>query len=191
VDQNERRIIDDLFEKLGRVERDAPPRDPEAEALIRRHLGSQPAAPYYMAQAIVVPEQTLANVHARVQELERRLAAGPSGGGFLSGLFGGGEEATRPESGPARGAAGRPGAYRPAGGGFLAGAMQTALGVAGGVLIADAIASAFAPEEGAAAGTLPEDVASEGGGAEDWGAQDDPWGAADVPEDGGFDLGEF
>ena len=32
---------------------------------------------------------------------------------------------------------------RPAGGGFLAGAMQTAMGVAGGVLVADAISSAF------------------------------------------------
>ena len=32
---------------------------------------------------------------------------------------------------------------RSAGGGFLAGAMQTALGVAGGMLIADALTSAF------------------------------------------------
>jgi hypothetical protein len=185
MDQNERRIIDDLFEKLGRVEKDAPPRDPEAEALIRRHLGRQPAAPYYMAQAIVVQEQALANLQARVEELERRLAARASGSGFLSGLFGGDEEATRPEPSPARGAAGHPAIQRPAGGGFLAGAMQTALGVAGGVLIADAIASAFAPEE-AAAGTLAEDA-----GSEEPAAQDEPWGATDMPDDGGFDMGEF
>jgi uncharacterized protein len=186
MDQNERRIIDDLFEKLGRVERDAPPRDPEAEALIRQHVGSQPGAPYYMAQAIVVQEQALANAQARVQELERRVAGRPSGGGFLSGLFGGGEETTRPDSGPARGATSHSGVYRPAGGGFLAGAMQTALGVAGGVLIADAIASAFAPEEAAAAEAPPEDA-----GSEEWAAQDEPWGAADMPEGGGFDVGEF
>ena len=183
MDQNERRIIDDLFEKLGRVERDAPPCDPEAEALIRRHLGNQPGAPYYMAQAIVVQEQALANAQARVQELERRVVARPSGGGLLSGLFGGGEEPTRQEPGPARGTAGHPGAYQRSGGGFMAGAMQTALGVAGGVLIADAIASAFAPEEAAAAETPPEEAPTE-----DWEAQDDSWGAAD---DGGFDVGEF
>jgi uncharacterized protein len=186
MDQNERRIIDDLFEKLGRVEKDAPPRDPEAEALIRRHLGSQPGAPYYMAQAIVVQEQALANAQARVQELERKVAGRPSGGGILSGLFGGGEESTRPERGPARGPAGYPGAYRSSGGGFLAGAMQTALGVAGGVLIADAIASAFAPEEAAAAEAPPEEAPSE-----EWAAQDDSWGASDMPDDGGFDTGEF
>jgi hypothetical protein len=63
--------------------------------------------------------------------------------------------------------------------------MQTALGVAGGVLIADAIASAFAPEE-AAAGTLAEDA-----GSEEPAAQDEPWGATDMPDDGGFDMGEF
>jgi hypothetical protein len=182
MDENERRIIDDLFEKLGRVEKDAPPRDPEAEALIRRHLGSQPGAPYYMAQAIVIQEQALANAQARVQDLEQRLAGRPAGSGFLSGLFGGGGETRRPE----RSAAGHPGAYRSSGGGFLAGAMQTALGVAGGVLIADAIASAFAPEEAAAAETPPEDA-----GSEDWAAQDDSWGASDMPDDGGFDVGEF
>jgi hypothetical protein len=186
MDQDERRIIDDLFEKLGRVAKDAPPRDPEAEALIRRHLEGRPGAPYYMAQAIVVQEQALANAQTRVQELERRLAGRPSGGGFLSGLFGGGEETTPPDADPARGPARHAGAYRSSGGGFLAGAMQTALGVAGGVLIADAIASAFAPDEAAAAEAPPEDV-----GSEDRAAQDESWGAADTPEDGGFDLGEF
>ena len=46
---------------------------------------------------------------------------------------------------------------RPAGGGFLAGAMQTALGVAGGVLIADALTSAF--DSGTAeAGELAQDA---------------------------------
>lgn len=179
MDQNERRIIDDLFEKLGRVEGDAPPRDPEAEALIRRHLESRPAVPYYMAQAIVVQEQALANAQARVQELERK--ARPSGGGFLSGLFGGGEEAQ--DRGPARGQAAHPGAFGRSGGGFLGGAMQTALGVAGGVLIADAIASAFAPDEAAAAEASPEDAGS--AGSEDWAAPED------MPADEGFDFGEF
>ena len=57
------------------------------------------------------------------------------------------------------GAGGAPGSPwgRPAGGGFLAGAMQTALGVAGGMLIADALTSAF--DSGTAeAGELAQDA---------------------------------
>ena len=46
---------------------------------------------------------------------------------------------------------------RPAGGGFLAGAMQTALGVAGGVLIADALTGAF-DSATAEAGELAQDA---------------------------------
>jgi uncharacterized protein len=148
MDQNERRIIDDLFERLRKAEGQTGPRDPDAEALIRRHTAAQPAAPYYMAQAIVVQQEALARAQARIQELER-----PSGG-FLSGLFGG-EETETPA--PVRGARSRAGFGRyqaGAGGGFLAGALQTALGVAGGFLIADAISGMFAADEAAAA--VPE-----------------------------------
>ena len=145
MDQNERRIIDDLFAKVREAERRSGPRDAEAEDLIRRYVAEQPAAPYYMAQAIVVQEQALAASQARVEQLERQLAEGPAGGGFLSGLFGGG----RPEA-PAATAGRAPMPTQPAGGGFLAGAMQTAMGVAGGVLIANALTGAFASGEAAA-----------------------------------------
>ena len=70
MDQNERRIIDDLFERLRKAEEQAGPRDPDAEALIGRHAAAQPAAPYYMAQAIVVQQEALARAQARIQELE-------------------------------------------------------------------------------------------------------------------------
>lgn len=156
MDQNERRIIDDLFAKLREAERRSGPRDAGAEALIRRHVADQPAAPYYMAQAIVVQEQALAASQARVEELERQLAEGPAGGGFLSGLFGGGRAET-PALAPGR----PPRPPQPAGGGFLAGAMQTAMGVAGGVLIANALTGAFTPAE-AAAEPAPEDLGDTG-----------------------------
>ena len=123
-------------------------------------MASLPAAPYYMAQAILVQEQALSTLQNRVQELEQAAAQrrGRGGGGFLGGLFGGGAAAPAPrpggvphaqgpippqymQPGPAA-AAGSPWG-RPAGGGFLAGAMQTAMGVAGGMLVADAISSAF------------------------------------------------
>ena len=157
MDQNERRIIDDLFGKLRRVDSEAPPRDPEAEALIQRHLAGLPGAPYYMAQAIVVQEQALAASQAKLRELEQQLTERPAGG-FLGSLFGGGEPSRAersPGGGQAQAAVGRPSG----GGGFLGGAMQTALGVAGGFLIAEAITSAFAPSEAAA--SVPEDYPAE------------------------------
>ena len=85
MDQRERQVIDELFGKLRQVERQAPQRDAEAEAHIRQQVSGLPAAPYYMAQAILVQEQALANMQTRVQELERQLAERPAGGGFLSG----------------------------------------------------------------------------------------------------------
>ena len=172
MDPNERRVIDHLFAKLREAEGRSGPRDPEAEALIRRHVAEQPGAPYYMAQAIVVQEQALANLQGRVEELERRSAGG---GGFLAGLFGGGGAPAAP-SGRAPAPHGQLAPYhhhRHGGGGFLAGALQTAMGVAGGVLVADALTSAFAPEEAAAAeAPAPEEaepVEDDAGAFEDTG----------------------
>jgi len=157
LDQKERQIIDELFGKLQQLDRQSPQRDAEAEEHIRRQVASLPASPYYMAQAILVQEQALGTLQSRVQELEREAAARPAaGGGFLGGLFGAPQPATRRAAGPTiqgpipqqylqQGQVGAPGSpwARPAGGGFLAGAMQTALGVAGGMMIANAITSAF------------------------------------------------
>jgi hypothetical protein len=172
MDGNERQVIDGLFAKLREVDRQSPQRDGAAEAHIARMVSAMPSAPYYMAQAILVQEQALANMQNRVQELERAAAERPAGGSFLGGLFGGGAPAAQaPRRGmapmaqgpippqymqPGTGAAGSPWG-RPAGGGFLAGAMQTALGVAGGMLIADALMGAF--DGGAAeAGELAQDA---------------------------------
>src|SRR5688572_8998177 len=103
MDQNERGIIDDLFARLDEVERRAGPRDAEAERSIRGHLTRQPAAPYYMAQAIVAQQEALARAQTRIEQLERQ---GGAGGGFLGGLFGGDRTA------PAREMAPRPGRAR-------------------------------------------------------------------------------
>ncbi|KRP71144.1 DUF2076 domain-containing protein [Pseudomonas paralactis] len=98
-------------------------------------------------------------------ELQRAKATQPapaSGGGFLSSIFGGSSREPQPapnNSGggwrePARPAFGQPApqqnyqqpqapAAAPAGSGFLGGAMKTAAGVAGGVLLAEGISSLF------------------------------------------------
>ena len=183
MNQQVRSMIEGLFQRLQQAEAQAGPRDAEAEALIHDLTARQPAAPYLLAQVVLVQEQGLQQLQSRVEALERELAERPQGGGFLGGLFGGGRPQTAapatapPASGtgwsnsrfPVQGAPGtQPGAQ---GGGFMAGAMQTAMGVAGGVLLGNALAGLFGgeaeaaeppaavPEEPAA----PEDDADDGG----------------------------
>jgi uncharacterized protein len=196
MDQNDRHAIDGLFGKLKQVEGQAGPRDGEAEAFINQRLASQPAAPYFMAQTIVVQEQALEAAQRRIEELEYQASARPAGGGggFFSGLFGSnsqprqqpasaayrgptqgtagayGAQGAQPQNahgdqnglqaGQASGPWGRQGAAQRGGfgggiggGGFLAGAAQTAMGVAGGVLLGNAIAGMMGGNEAQAAET--------------------------------------
>lgn len=85
------------------------------------------------------------------------------------------------------GAFGRPGGFGGGGGGFLAGAAQTAMGVAGGVLLGNAVAGMFGGSEAKAAEAPAEPAAAEPDtGAQDDGTQDT--GAEDISaaDDGGF-----
>lgn len=174
MDVNDRQAIQDLFQRLAAAERQLPERDPEAEALIRAEIGRHPAAPYYMAQTIVVQQQALANAQDQIADLEARAS---NSGGFFGGLFGGDnggrEQRVRSQARPTyqqdQNAA--PWGNR-GGGGFLAGAAQTAMGVAGGVLIGNMIGSALFGGSEANAQEVP---------------QDDP--GADAGGD--FDAGDF
>lgn len=179
MDTNERQLIDGLFDRLRQVDGQAPRRDGDAEQLIRQRVAALPAAPYYMAQAILVQEQALAASQQRIEELERQVTERPAGGGFLGGLFGAPSRPAppRPAMSPRMPMnAGRPGGpWGGGGGGFMAGAMQTAMGVAGGMLVANAIGSMFAADPAAAA-TQPEDAPPEevDAGLEDAG-MDEEW----------------
>jgi len=101
----------------------------------------------------------------------------PNGGGFGGGRFGGGF-----------------GGWRLGGGGFLAGAAQTAMGVAGGVMLGNAIGSMFGGGEAHAAEVQPVDAGhnADGGndagqeGGQDAGAEDP---GADYGNDAGGDFG--
>lgn len=146
MDANDRAAIENLFARLAEAEQRLPNRDPEAEALIRREIARSPGAPYYMAQVIVAQQQALENAQRRIDDLEQR------GGGLLDGLFGGGQRANAPRAARADGPWDSRG-----GSGFLAGAAQTAVGVAGGVLLANAIGGAlFGGDEATAAEPPPE-----------------------------------
>jgi len=178
MQSEEQKLIESLFGRLKQAETQSGPRDAAAEKLIQQQLQQQPGAPYYMAQAILIQEAAMKQLNNRVSELEARLAQQQqqpqqSSGGFLSGLFGGGRQQQQqaqsspwgnapqpqqqswnnnqqpawnnaqqqPYSAPAA-----PSATR----GFLGGALQTAVGVAGGVVMADMLTSMFhhsQPEE--------------------------------------------
>ena len=203
MDQKERQVIDELFGKLRQLDQQAPQRDAEAERHIAQQLTATPAAPYYMAQALLVQEQALGNLQNRVRELESQAAQRAQGsGGFLGSLFGAGAAAPaapqRPLAPPPQGpipqqylqpgaaAAGSPWG-RPMGGGFLAGAMQTAVGVAGGMLVADALSHAFS--SGASeVGALASEAGLAAPAAEDAPAmQDAGWDDPSQRQDAGFD----
>jgi hypothetical protein len=178
MDTQDRAAIEDLFRKLSEVERRSAPREPEAEAFIRSRIAAQPGAPYYMAQTIVAQEQALLEAQRRIEALEAR-AQRPSGG-LLDSLFGGRPRAPAYSRGVSTDYGGPWGGGRAGGGGFLAGAAQTAVGVAGGVVLGNMLADWLSPDEAAAAGL--DGVA--GGVADDQGADVGGF-------DADFDAGDF
>jgi uncharacterized protein len=179
MDRNDRQAIESLFGKLANVERQAPPRDPEAEAYIQEQIARHPGAPYFMAQTIVVQEQALNAAQGRIEELEREVAS-RSGGGLLSGILGDSRRPSRPGgSVPSVGRSARapeqPSSAslpRGAGGGFLAGAAQTAMGVAGGLLLGNMIGGMLGGDQAQAADAQADVEQPEDAGMEDAGFED-------------------
>ncbi|MFO2464614.1 DUF2076 domain-containing protein [Pseudomonas sp. 15FMM2] len=184
MNSEEQTLIDGLFSRLQQAEMDSAPRDAQAEARIKEHITRQPAAGYFMTQAILVQEAAIKSLDAQnkqqaqqIQQLQDELQrakpqaapAASSNGGFLSSIFGGGSRDPQPapaapaSSGggwrePTRAGLNSPPAQQgfgapqqnyqqaptaPMGGGFLGGALKTAAGVAGGVMLAQGISSLF------------------------------------------------
>ncbi|MGY2343021.1 DUF2076 domain-containing protein [Pseudomonas sp. SDO5532_S415] len=188
MNNEEQTLIDGLFSRLQQAEADSAPRDAQAEARIKEHLTRQPAAGYFMTQAILVQEAAIKSLDeqnrqltAQIQQLQADLqqakaqtaTPAPSSGGFLSSIFGSGTRDPQPapnRSAPVSNGGGwqEPGRssfnsqppqqnfgaspqqnYAPqqqmpaAGSSFLGGALKTAAGVAGGVMLAQGISSLF------------------------------------------------
>ncbi len=81
----ERQMIDDLFDRLARVE--GAPRDADAVAAIADGLRRAPNAVYALVQTVLVQDEALKRANSRIQELETGGAAAqqPSGG-FLDSM---------------------------------------------------------------------------------------------------------
>lgn len=111
----ERQLVDDLFERLARLE--ATPRDPEAAAAITQGLRIAPNAIYGLVQTVLVQDEALKRAHERIQELEADHAPqSQERGGFLDSMrdafFGQGQTPQRgsvPNVPPPPPAAARPG----------------------------------------------------------------------------------
>jgi hypothetical protein len=214
-------LIDSLFERINTAEKNTGERDKEAEAQINKHLVANPAAPYYMAQTIIMQEAALKQLNARVEELERKATAKPSSGGFLSGLFGGEQGSSQhssqyssqgtaqQRSGWGRGNASQPGFKQPnnqqagnqtynqqqgagRGSSFLGGALQTAAGVAGGMVVGNMLMNMFSHHSQ----TEMVDIINETPAASDLGQEPDLGPASDSGQEsfadsGGADQGGF
>ena len=185
MDANDRKAIEDLFANLREVERRGQPRDPEAEAFIRERIAAQPSAPYYLAQTVVVQKQALEAAERRLAAFEGASAPSAGKGDTFDSLFGGDDRPASsrvPSIGPER-TQRRPGD----GPGFLAGAAQTAVGVAGGILLGSMIGGLFRSDEAKASEPQAEERSNDAADTQD--AELEP--AAD---DGGsdfFDMGDL
>ena len=71
----ERQLIDDLFDRLARLE--GTPRDPEAMSAIMQGLRTAPNAVYALVQTTLVQDEALRRANARIEELEAAVGNEP------------------------------------------------------------------------------------------------------------------
>jgi len=68
----ERQLVDDLFDRLARVE--GAPRDADAAGAIQDGLRKAPNALYALVQTVLVQDEALKRANARIEELEHAQA---------------------------------------------------------------------------------------------------------------------
>ncbi|WP_165218366.1 DUF2076 domain-containing protein [Affinirhizobium pseudoryzae] len=176
----ERQLLTALFDRVRTAA--GTPRDADAERLIADAVRAEPAAPYYLAQAVIVQEKGLEAASKRINDLEGRIrelegnlakpAPQPEERGFLSSIFGSSQPTRTAPPAPSRpaypatdrgapwsqpqgygqasgysqaptGPWSQPVSGPSAGSSFLTGALGTAAGVAGGMLLANSLSGIF------------------------------------------------
>ena len=76
MQSEEQRLIDGLFSRLKEAEAHSASRDASAEERIAQHVSAQPAAPYYMAQTILIQEAAIKRSHPGAGESGQPTAGG-------------------------------------------------------------------------------------------------------------------
>lgn len=200
----ERQLIDDLFDRLARLE--TAPRDANAERTIAEAAQRAPHALYALVQTVLVQDEALKQAEARIHDLEG--AAGPQeSGGFLDSMrnaLGGGRGSVPSVRGGTSdprwntgGALQQPQPASPfntqqqpqggGGGSFLGTAAATAAGVIGGSMLFNALGGMFGG--GHHGGSAMADVPREQNSANPWGGNDNASGS-DLSRDAGLnDVG--
>ncbi|MFT8713239.1 DUF2076 domain-containing protein [Komagataeibacter rhaeticus] len=203
-----------------------PPIDPQADQYIGQMFQKYPEARYRITQMAVVQEAALAEAQNRIrqlqwqlqqaqQQLQQQQQAAPQqpsgGGGFFSGMFGGGQRAqaapppgwggaapSAPPPQPVYPQGMQPGMFPARGSGFLGSALTTAAGVAGGMMVGNALTDLFSGHHDAAGGGFASGMPQAGGEtiinnnygdstAGTGGA--DPFAGGGTSADSGFDAG--
>jgi uncharacterized protein len=81
----ERQLIDDLFDRLAKLE--SAPRDPDATAAIVQGLRAAPNAVYPLVQTVLLQDEALKRANHRIEELEAGGAPEQTqSGGFLDSM---------------------------------------------------------------------------------------------------------
>jgi len=211
----ERQLIDELFDRIARLE--TGPRDPDAERAIAAGAQRAPHALYALVQTALVQDEALKQAEARIRELTGAETAA-AGGGFLDSMrsaLGRGSVPSVPRAGSTEpdprwntgGALSQgsmtPGAapqYAPqgqpaspfnaapqgGGGSFLGTAAATAAGVIGGSMLFNALGGMFG---GQRSGSALADAPRDQGANNPWGGNDNAAGS-DLSRDAGLnDVG--
>jgi hypothetical protein len=179
----ERQLVDDLFDRLAKLE--TAPRDPDAERAIMDGVKRAPNAIYALVQTALVQDEALKRADAKIRELSGETEPRQQGG-FLdtmrNTLMGGGGRTSVPsvnanagggpdprwnqggtyQGGPSGFAPGAGDAPPPGygGGSFLGTAAASAAGKIGGALLLNTISSMFGHHGGSAFASTPDAAAS-------------------------------
>lgn len=143
--QDERNMLTDLANKIAQTP--PPPKDPDAEDLIRTRIGSRPDALYLMTQTVLIQNLALQHAQQQIQELQQRTGQ-PASSGSGNTFLGQSQPPPRAQqqysAPPPPQYASAPAGANPSGApSFLKGAAQTAAGVAAGALAFEGIQSLF------------------------------------------------
>jgi hypothetical protein len=84
MNPQERQLVDDLFDRLSKLE--SMPRDPDAVAAISQGLRKAPNAIYALVQTTLLQDEALKRAHDRIQELEGGEPEQQQSGGFLDSM---------------------------------------------------------------------------------------------------------